>query len=224
MDRDSRRVFLTIAGSGIALAACGKGEESGVGAVEDLMREHGVIRRILVVYRVSALHLRDKLQPVPLEALQGAAQLMQVFGEDYHEKKVEEAHLFPMLRKVGGPGAAEIDSLLAQHRRGREITQYILAACRKGGAQSNEPLAQTLEAFCLMYEEHAAREDTILFPAWKEALSAKQLAEMGELFEDIEHQTFGKDGFDDAVVKIASIEQAFGLSAATLTAPAPPAA
>ncbi len=187
------------------------------------MREHGVIRRILVVYRLSAQGLRDKLQAVPLDALQRAATLMQSFGEDYHERKVEEAHLFPMLRKVGGAGAAEIDTLLAQHQRGRELTQYVLAACKKGSAAGAEPLARVLETFCLMYEEHAAREDTIVFPAWKKALSAKQLDEMGELFEAIEQQTFGKDGFEDAVAKIASIEQAFGLSPAALTAAAPPA-
>ena len=73
-----------------------------------------------------------------------------------------------------------------------------------------------------MYEEHAAREDTIVFPAWKKALSAKQLDELGELFEDIEHKTFGKDGFEDAVQQIAAIEFAFGLDRSSFTAPPPP--
>ena len=55
----------------------------------------------------------------------------------------------------------------------------------------------------LMYEHHAAREDTVVFPAWKDALSANQLDEMGETFEEIENQQFGKDGFEDAVAQIA---------------------
>ena len=45
---------------------------------------------------------------------------------------------------------------------------------------------------------------------------------MGELFEDIEHKTFGKDGFDDAVEKVAAIEQQFGIELEDLTAPPPP--
>ncbi|MEP7049704.1 MAG: hypothetical protein ABJB12_05095 [Pseudomonadota bacterium] len=47
-------------------------------------------------------------------------------------------------------------------------------------------------------------------------------SQRADLFEDIEHKTFGKDGFDDAVVKTASIEQALGIQSAALTAPAPP--
>jgi hypothetical protein len=74
-----------------------------------------------------------------------------------------------------------------------------------------------------MYEHHAAREDTIVFPARKDALSAHQLDEMGELFEEIEHQQFGKDGFEDAVAQIGRIEQALGIAdIAQFTAPPPP--
>jgi len=85
-----------------------------------------------------------------------------------------------------------------------------------------DALARVLDSFALMYEEHAAREDTIVFPARKEALSATQLDEMGELFEDIEHKTFGKDGFADAVQRVTAIEQAIGLAPGALTAPPPP--
>lgn len=67
------------------------------------------------------------------------------------------------------------------------------------GAQSAEPLAKTLDAFARMYEEHAAMEDTIVFPAWKKAMSPKELDVLGDKFENIDHKTFGKDGFDDAV-------------------------
>jgi len=60
-------------------------------------------------------------------------------------------------------------------------------------------------------------------PAWKDALSAHQLDEMGEMFEEIEHQQFGKDGFEDAVAQIARIEQALGIAdIARFTAPPPP--
>jgi hypothetical protein len=46
---------------------------------------------------------------------------------------------------------------------------------------------------------------------------------MGELFERIEHQQFGKDGFDDAVSKMAAIEGTLGYSdLAQFTAPPPP--
>jgi len=75
----------------------------------------------------------------------------------------------------------------------------------------------------LMYEEHTAREDTVLFPAWKEALSTRQYDDLNDKFEEIEHRTFGKDGFEDAVKKIADIEARLGIAdLAQFTAPRAP--
>ena len=100
------------------------------------------------------------------EAIVRTAKLFRNFGEDYHEKKLEEAHIFPRFRQAGGPVAQYIDVLLAEHRRGREVTDYILAATRQGtiGNQA-KPLARAFVAMDRMYENHAAREDTIVFPA-----------------------------------------------------------
>ena len=84
-------------------------------------------------------------------------------------------------------------------------------------------LAKALEGFARMYELHTAIEDTVIFPAWKKTMSSKELDEMGDKFEDIEHATFGKDGFDDAVEKVTGIERTLGLSdLAQFTAAPPP--
>ncbi|HEY4105893.1 MAG TPA: hemerythrin domain-containing protein [Polyangiaceae bacterium] len=224
---EQRRGFLTFAGMSLALAACkaekDEADAGDVSAVEDLMREHGVIRRILVVYREAAPRLRVNAAAVPPAALQQAALLMQSFGENYHEKLLEEGHLFPAVKKAGGAAASLIDPLLAQHQRGREITDYVLSSTKPGIVSANaEALASALEGFARMYEEHAAQEDTIVFQAWKKALSKKQLSDMAEMFEEIEHKTFGKDGFDDARDKIASIEGELGITLASLLPPPPP--
>jgi hemerythrin-like domain-containing protein len=202
-----------------------KGEEREVGAVEDLMREHGVIRRALLVYRESAAKLRGNPGSVDPHALVKTAKLFRAFGEDYHERKLEEAYIFPAVRKARGPAADYVDVLIAQHNRGREIIDYILAIAGKGaiGAGDAEALARVLDSLDLMYENHAAREDTIVFPAWKTALSERQLREMGDKFEDIERAQFGADGYEDAVAQIGKIEQMIGLAdLAQFTAPAPP--
>jgi hypothetical protein len=69
----------------------------------------------------------------------------------------------------------------------------------------------------------AAREDTIIFPAWKKNFSTQQLDEISDQFEDIEHKMFGKDGFDDAEKEINSIEGALGLAdLSQFTPPSPP--
>lgn len=107
------------------------------------------------------------------------------------------------------------------------MTEYILAVTGKGaiGSGDAEPLARAMESFVLMYQNHAAREDTIVFPARKETLSEHQLHEMGDKFEEIERQQFGTDGYEDAVAQIGQIEQALGFAdLAQFTAPPPPKA
>src|SRR5258705_10648331 len=75
--------------------------EAEVTATEDLMREHGVLRRALLVYQESAMKLRSA-GVVPPEPLQKTAKLFRAFGEEYHEKKLEEVYIFPAVRKGGG--------------------------------------------------------------------------------------------------------------------------
>ena len=228
--RRERRGFLVLAAGGVAAAAGAaedKDKSKEVGATEDLMREHGVLRRALLVYRAAAARLRSDPARVPADALTQTAQLFRTFGEDYHERKLEEEHIFPAVRKAKGPAAAYVDVLHAQHDRGRQLTDYVLRATARGRIAGGNvlPLAQALEAFELMYEHHTAREDTIVFPAWKDALSGKAYDEMSARFEDIEKRMFGHDGFEDAVKRIATIETRLGIDdLARFTMAAPPAA
>ena len=244
---DSRRDFIRLStgvGLGLIVSSCASGQpasssekaentpapqkndkEAEVTATEDLMREHGILRRAFLIYQETAVKLRTNSSALLPEALQKTAKLFRTFGEDYHEKALEETYIFPAVKKAGGAAAAYTDILLAQHQRGREITDFIIAATQNGKISTNniEPLAKAMEAFALMYQNHAAREDTIIFPAWKQTMNAKQLDEIGDKFEDIEHVQFGKDGFEDAVRQIGEIENSLGFAdLAQFTAPPPP--
>jgi hemerythrin-like domain-containing protein len=204
----------------------GSAEKGGeVTATEDLMREHGVLRRALLVYSEAAVKLRSNPSTVPPEALQKTAKLFRAFGEEYHERRLEEAYIFPAVKAAGGPAATYPEILLAQHSRGREITDYILGVSQgaKLGSSNAEQLAGTLDALVRMYRAHASREDTVVFPAWKQTLTGAQLDEMNDKFEDIEHEQFGEDGFEDAVKQISEIEAELGLAdLGYFTAPALP--
>ncbi len=211
-----------------AISLTQRAEESAepeVTATEDLMREHGVIRRALLVYSQLADKLRKSPNSVDAAALRKTAQLFRTFGEDYHERLLEEQHIFPIVKKMKSEAARYPDVLIAQHQRGREITDYILAVTsgRKISTQHAEPLARVFDGFVRMYENHAAREDTIVFPAWKMNFTNKQLDELSDQFEDIEHKMFGKDGFEDAEKTISSVEATFGFTdISQFTPPAPP--
>ena len=91
------------------------------------------------------------------------------------------------------------------------------------GTVDSEPLARALASFALMYRAHTAREDTIVFPAWKQALTAAQYDEIGDRFEDSEHQMFDEHGFEYAVKQVTAIETVLGLAdLAQFAAPPPP--
>jgi hemerythrin-like domain-containing protein len=197
-----------------------------VSAVEDLMREHSVLRRALFIYSESADRLgKDPAPDFPADALQKTAKLFRAFGEDYHEKKLEETYIFPAVKKAGGQAAGLTDILIAQHNRGREITDYILSVTKKEKLSDDNArtLADILRTFVRMYRPHAAREDTVVFPAWKLTLTAKELDEMNDTCEDIEHQMLGENGFENAVKQISEIERELGMvNLSQFTAPAPP--
>lgn len=226
MMQQNRRAALmsfvgTAVGAGVLLTGCARrdkeeeGEEGGeVTANEDLMREHGVLRRILIVYREVAPQIARNAAGLDATALAQAATLFHAFGEEYHERLLEEQHIFPAVRKAGGEAADLVDTLLAQHQRGRAITDFVIDRTRSGriAPGDGEALAKAMTAFCRMYEAHTAREDTVIFPAFKRSIGQKRYRELGEQFEEIEHKQFGGDGFDIALDKVKAIEQALGLS------------
>jgi hemerythrin-like domain-containing protein len=249
LDEKRRQLLagISVAGAGVLLNACrntqprsggatndenknegpapGEAEPVDVTATEDLMREHGILRRALLVYQEAAVKLRQDVASVPPDTLEKTANLFRVFGEDYHEKKLEEVFIFPAVKKVPGAAAGYVDVLLAQHVRGREITDYLLSISQAERIASNsvEPLAKALESFVRMYEHHAAIEDTVIFPAWKAVTGEAQLDDLGEKFEEIEHEQFGDDGFEAALKRMEEIENSLGLSnLAMFTAPSPP--
>ena len=196
-----------------------------VTATEDLMREHGILRRALLVYQETAVKLKQDPNSVPADALEKTAQLFRAFGEEYHEKKLEEAYIFPALKKQQNSATAYVDILLAQHSRGTEITDYLLSKTRGDKIPSADvgPFVGALESFVRMYEHHAAIEDTLVFPAWKSVIGEKEMDELSAKFEEIEEEFFGEDGFETARQRMTEIEQSLGLSnLAMFTAPEPP--
>jgi hypothetical protein len=62
-----------------------------------------------------------------------------------------------------------------------------------------------------MYSPHEAREDTVLFPAFRKIVSVHEYDALGEEFENNEHKLFGENGFEIIVEKVANIEKQLGI-------------
>ena len=176
---------------------------------EDLMREHGILKRVLLAYGEIIRRIRAK-QDFPPQTVTDGATIIRKFIEDYHEK-LEEDHLFPRFRKAGKL-VSLVDTLLKQHQAGRRVTERVLATASSLKTEDDRNrLASDLEAFNRMYAPHEAREDTVLFPELHKIVSPHEYDALGEQFENIERKTFGGDGFDIYVDKIATLEKQLGI-------------
>jgi hemerythrin-like domain-containing protein len=221
-DAATRRDFLgrtAVAGAGVFAAGFvpaakkkpKEPDEEDVSPAEDLMREHGVLKRVLLVYG-EAIRRLDSGQDLPPEPLADAAKVIRTFIEDYHEK-LEEDFLFPRFRKARKL-VDLVDVLAAQHQAGRRLTETTARLATPSSlkdAGARKELQDSMASFIRMYAPHEAREDTVLFPALRRIVSANEYDALGDDFEKKEHQLFGSDGFEKMVDRVAGIEKKLGI-------------
>jgi hemerythrin-like domain-containing protein len=227
--RSTRRDFVCISattGAGVLVAGLGsttaadekvahfsKGVvgDAGVSPPEDLMREHGVLKRLLLVFGESVQRIARK-QDLPVDALHDSAKLIRSFVEDYHEH-LEEDFLFPRFRNANKL-VDLVDVLKAQHDAGRRATDVMLRYANVKALQDADDrvkLADAMKQFVRMYNPHEAREDTVLFPAFRTIVSKNEFDALGEDFEKEEDKRFGQDGFFKVVDQVTAIEKKFGI-------------
>jgi hemerythrin-like domain-containing protein len=224
---DDRRKFLvatTALGIGTFLRSPGQGRsddkpkddkkgqaEEEVSAPEDLMREHGVLNRTLLVYEEGLRRLRAK-EEVPPDMFHKPATLVRKFVEDYHEK-LEENFIFPAFEKQKKL-VDLVRVLREQHEAGRRVTDVILRNAvgdQFGKEDARKELVAACRGFIRMYRPHEAREDTVLFPALHKVMTTKQMKDLGEQFEKEEDRLFGDEGFEKTVDQVAAIEKQLGI-------------
>jgi hemerythrin-like domain-containing protein len=214
----TRRVFLKsgiilggVALAGHALLGAEETKKEEVSPPEDLMREHGVLKRVLLIYG-EALRCISSKEDFSVEGLADAARMIRSFVEDYHEK-LEENFLFPRFEKANT--LVELVKVLReQHQAGRRVTDVTLRFANSGSLKNESErnqLVDSMQQFIRMYNPHEAREDTVLFPAFHKIVSPHEFDSLGEDFEKQENQLFGQDGFEKMVDKVASIEKRFGI-------------
>jgi hemerythrin-like domain-containing protein len=185
--------------------------EFDVGPTEDLMREHGALNRILLIYE-EIIRKIDEDNSAWLSALRESIEIVESFIENYHEK-LEEEYIFPLFQKAQRE-IRLIRTLKKQHDKGREITALVKKMLGERAAlreKEKKVVKNLLKKFITMYRPHEAREDTVVFPKVRQLISEDKFKELGELFEKKERDLFGQDGFEMMVQKIEKIEKELGI-------------
>lgn len=179
--------------------------------LEDLMSEHGILNRVMLIYEeiIRRLNNNQKFNP---ECLRKPAEIIRDLIEGHHEK-LEEDYIFTKFEEAGLM-LDLVKTLREQHILGRQLTHYIIENANEKGLKSQAQqliMKQTLTDFITMYRPHEAREDTVLFPAFKQLCTPEEYEALGELFEEEEHRMFGEDPFDRFVEIIANVEKELGI-------------
>ncbi len=185
--------------------------DQGVTAPEDLMKEHGVLNRCLLIYEEGMRRLNNHEDVAP-EVFGHTAALIRKFVEQYHEK-YEERYIFPEFERARKL-VSLVETLKAQHLAGREVTAEILRFSEPGAFPTPNTRSQLLAAcqkFIRMYRPHEAREDTVLFPALRTILTPERVASLGDRMEEDEHKVLGDEGFERSVDQVATIEKQLGI-------------
>jgi len=233
MTLDRRKFFASMGGAGAAAVGFGLGgrakaivlprarvdDRQDDGAMiecaetplEDLMQEHAVLERVMLIYEEGGRRLEAGLEVAP-EVLAHAGGIVRHYIEDHHERD-EEQHIFPRLERVG-VAVELVHTLLAQHVAGRKLTSEIIGLSTAASLRDNSDRARLVHAmrqFVRMYRPHAARENTVLFPAFRKALSQSEYEALRESLERSEEETFGGQYFETIMAEVVRLEAAFDI-------------
>ena len=197
---------------GLTVRSRNIGSQIGASFKSLLGGELGGMTKMLAEGREEAIRRLRAKEDLPPEAISDSAGIIRHFIEDYHEK-LEENFLFPRFERAGQL-VELVKTLRLQHARGRDVTNLTLQLAKTPALREPDDrarLSDLMHQFIRMYSPHEAREDTVLFPAFRRLVSTNEYDSLGEDFEKKEHELFGEDGFESMVEKVAGIEKRLGI-------------
>ncbi len=166
--------------------------------VEDLFQEHGVLRRLLVLFdRFVTIRSVDPRVLIP------ATTLFAEFGADYHAK-TEEKMIFPIFAKSA---ACHVQEFKREHKTATAMVKAIASFAKYGHMND---LCHTIPAFTELYHSHSAREDLIIFAKLRTKLGDRRLHTLSVEVEEFKADILGENAFAEAVKMLNDIEMTYG--------------
>jgi hemerythrin-like domain-containing protein len=159
---------------------------------QTLKDEHRVIE--LVLDAVEARLAELGRGPFPRQFFEEAVDFLVNFADGCHHAK-EEKRLFPLLEQRGIPRqGGPIGCMLKEHVEGRAFIAGIrqnLDAAARGEAAAIEAVAQNASGYVALLRSHITKEDTVLFRLADHILSAQDVAQLQQGFEEAEREEIG---------------------------------
>ncbi len=158
-------------------------------AIDDLKHEHNAILFALEILEGMNRELATR-KSIDVTDVSDFLGFLKEFADKCHHGK-EEGFLFPALIKAGLPEQqAPVAVLLAEHVKGREWIRALEAATFP--LLRSDEFRTASKGYMDLLQSHIEKENTVLFPIAEKLLTATQLGELYESFENHEATVVGQ--------------------------------
>jgi hemerythrin-like domain-containing protein len=185
-------------------------EETESSPMEDLMKEHGIVERIMLIYQ-RMIEKAITGQEVDISVIHRASKMVNEYVSKHHEHD-EETYIFPRFREANYL-VELVDTLEHQHNVSRRLNIEVMELSSKGAEITRDEAVRLLDLcgmFIGMYLPHISRENTILFPTFFDIVSPEYVQEIKEKMEGEEKKLLGETGFRGFMGHIAVLEKEAG--------------
>jgi hemerythrin-like domain-containing protein len=189
---------------------------------EILMNEHRVIEQVLdcLDALADACTREHRLAEEPARQ---ALDFFRSFADRCHHGK-EENQLFPMLETRGfSPAAGPTAVMRAEHVEGRAMIHDMegaIPAAARGEDAARSRWIRAARGYSSMLRQHIEKEDHCLFPMADQALRDADQAELGRLFERVEHDDIGAGVHEKYVALADALADHLGVQKSRVSAQA----
>lgn len=187
-------------------------EEVRYSPIEDLMEEHSILRRALLIYEecIRRMNINEDFDPELLIEATNVIKVIIIF----HHALLEHEYIFPRYREAD-KYAEMADILTEQHGKAGEQEELIIKYSNRESINNPEEkaiLINALKKSIRVFRPHIDREDTEMFPEFKTVVTAHEYYELGKKFKEIEYQKWGENGHRQMVYRIINVEKALGIN------------
>jgi len=175
-------------------------------AIEDLQNEHQAILSSLQILDTLAGRLHRGLD-VQRRDIHDFIAFLREFADKCHHGK-EEGILFPALVKAGiAEKGGPIGVMLSEHAEGRELIKEMETAI--SGKEDNEKFMRAAKEYSSLLQAHIEKENSVLFPSAERVLTAPQLDQIYDAFEQHERKVIGEGRHEELHAMLKKLRQKY---------------
>jgi len=175
-------------------------------AIEDLKNEHEAILSSLQILDTVTGRLGRRLD-VQRRDIHDFIAFLREFADKCHHGK-EEGILFPAMVKAGvAEKGGPIGVVLSEHAKGRELIKEMEAAV--SGKEDHDRFTRAAKEYSSLLRSHIERENSVLFPSAESVLTADQLDQIYDAFEQHEQKVIGAGRHEELHALLKKLRQKY---------------